>query len=75
MAYNPRGPLTTELAYGTSDGTIRKSAPNRGGTVERLTEESRELVLDHRSYGSLGASDDAAAAYTCRYPERSHRYA
>lgn len=75
MVYIPRGPLTSELEYGTSDGVIRKVAPNRGGTVERLTEESREMVLDHRSYGSLGVSDDAAAAYTCRYPERSHRYA
>ncbi len=75
MAYIPRGPLTTELEYGTSDGAIRKAAPNRGGTVERLTEESREMVLDHRSYGSLGVSDDTAAAFTSRYPERSHRYA
>lgn len=75
MAYIPRGPLTTELEYGSSDGAIRKLAPNRGGIVEKLTEASREMVMDHRSYGSLGVSEDTAAAVTCRYPERSHRYA
>ncbi|MDJ0463185.1 hypothetical protein [Streptomyces sp. H27-C3] len=75
MAYIPRAPLTTELGYGTSDGSIRKAAPDRGGTVERLTEESRESVLDHRSYGSLGVGDDAGSIHINRYPVRSHRYA
>ncbi|MFJ2114468.1 hypothetical protein ACIOEX_21680 [Streptomyces sp. NPDC087850] len=75
MAYIPRGPLTTELTYGTSDGSIRKSAPNRGGAVESLTVESRDAALDYRAYGSLGLGDDTAAAVVDRYPERSHRYA
>ncbi|GHB52770.1 hypothetical protein GCM10010331_45520 [Streptomyces xanthochromogenes] len=75
MAYIPRGPLTDELDSGLCDGTIRKANPNRGGVVESLTRESREAVLDPRSYGPLGVSDHHAAELTNRYPERSHRYA
>ncbi|KUL44701.1 hypothetical protein ADL22_12215 [Streptomyces sp. NRRL F-4489] len=75
MAYIPRAPLTTELGYGACDGTIRKAAPNRGGYVERLTNESRSDTLEPRTFGSLGLDEDAAAARTCRYPQRSHQYA
>ncbi|MFE9412384.1 hypothetical protein ACFYN0_26850 [Streptomyces sp. NPDC006704] len=75
MAYVPRAPLTGELDSGLSDGSIRKANPNRGGAVESLTQESREAVLDPRSYGSLGVSEHLANHLTNRYPERSHRYA
>ncbi|WP_030661097.1 hypothetical protein [Streptomyces rimosus] len=75
MAYVPRGPLTDELAYGLSDATVRKANPNRGGHVERLTEDSRDRTLEPRLFGGQGLSDAGAAAHLTPYPERSHRYA
>ncbi|MCC3766010.1 hypothetical protein [Streptomyces sp. UNOC14_S4] len=61
MAYIPRGPLTNELSYGLTDGTLRKASPNRGGYVEDTTVQSR-AALDYRHFGSLGLSDTGAAA-------------
>lgn len=52
MSYAPMRSLCGELCEGSTDGSVRKGTPNRGGFPEDTSQRDRER-LDYTQYGDV----------------------